>query len=255
VAGDLIATPLDRSKPLWDTYLIDGLESGCAILTRMHHCIADGIALARVMLTLTDATATAEDARPGFSDDASHGSPITDALTLASGLAHEGVETLLHPRGAAAAIGREAHTLAKLLFAPNDSDSAVRGKLSGLRHVAWSEPIPLDQIKAISHAQKATVNDVLLAAVTGALRRYVLDHDGPSWRCTRSSRSPCARSTSRSRAASATASGSCSWRHRGAPSRRRRVSRARRSANTQQRRRIADAGEDKATLTRHCYTA
>jgi diacylglycerol O-acyltransferase / wax synthase len=179
VVGDLIATPLDRSKPLWDIYLIDGLDSGCAILTRMHHCIADGIALARVMLTLTDTTATAEDAGPGFSEEASHGSPITDALTLASGLAHEGVETLLHPRRAAGAIGREAQTLAKLLFAPNDSDSAVRGQLSGMRRVAWSEPIPLDQIKAISHAQKATVNDVLLAAVSGALRSYMLDHDGP----------------------------------------------------------------------------
>jgi diacylglycerol O-acyltransferase / wax synthase len=180
VVGDLIATPLDRAKPLWDTYLIDGLDSGCAILTRMHHCIADGIALARVMLTLTDTSATAQDAGPGFSDEASHRNPITDALTLASGLTHDGVETLLHPRRAADAIGREAHTLAKLLFAPSDSDSAVRGELSGMRQVAWSKPIPLDEVKAIAHAQKATVNDVLLAVVSGALRRYMLDHDGPA---------------------------------------------------------------------------
>lgn len=179
VVGDLIATPLDRAKPLWDTYLIDGLDSGCAILTRMHHCIADGIALARVMLTLTDASAKAQDASAGFNDNASRGNPITDVLTLASGLAHEGIETLMHPRRAAGAIHRESHTLAKLLFAPSDIDSAVRGELSGMRRVSWSEPIPLDEIKAIAHAQKATVNDVLLAAVSGALRRYMLEHDGP----------------------------------------------------------------------------
>lgn len=179
VVGDLMATPLDPSKPLWDVYLIDGVGSGCALLTRMHHCIADGIALARVMLTLTDATATARDAGNGFSDESSHRGPLGDAVALGGGLVHSGIEAAMHPRRTAGALGDDAQTLAKLLFGPNDADSAVRGELSGMRHVAWSRPIPLDQIKAIAHAQKATVNDVLLAAVSGALRRYMLEHDGP----------------------------------------------------------------------------
>ena len=46
--------PLDRSRPLWHTYMIDGYGDGAAMICRMHHCIADGIALARVMLSLTD---------------------------------------------------------------------------------------------------------------------------------------------------------------------------------------------------------
>lgn len=92
---------------------------------------------------------------------------------------HEGIETVLHPRQTMGALGRQAQTLAKLLFAPRDSKSAVRGELSGLRRVAWSEPLALDEIKAIAHAQTATVNDVLLAAVSGALRRYMLEHQGP----------------------------------------------------------------------------
>jgi diacylglycerol O-acyltransferase / wax synthase len=179
VVGDLMATPLDPSKPLWDMYLIDGFGSGCALFTRMHHCIADGIALARVLLALTDPTAARQDAGPGFSEDPSHGSPIAGAMALASGLVHEGIETVLHPRRTAGAIGRDAQTLAKLLFAPSDGETAVRGKLSGRRHVAWSKPIALDDVKAIAHAQGATVNDVLLAAVSGALRRYMSDHDGP----------------------------------------------------------------------------
>jgi diacylglycerol O-acyltransferase len=179
VVGDMIATPLDRAKPLWDAYLIDGLDSGCAILIRMHHCIADGIALSRVMLTLTDVNATVHDQPPGFSDGHQPGSPLTGAYAIASGLAHEGIETVLHPRRTAAALGREAQTLGKLLFAPGDSETALRGELSGRRHVAWSQPIPLNAIKAIAHAQNATVNDVLLAAVSGALRRYMTEHDGP----------------------------------------------------------------------------
>ena len=56
LAGDLASIPLDRGKPLWDMYLIDGPVPGCAVIVRMHHCIADGIALARVMLSLTDNT-------------------------------------------------------------------------------------------------------------------------------------------------------------------------------------------------------
>ncbi|HEX7610670.1 MAG TPA: wax ester/triacylglycerol synthase domain-containing protein, partial [Solirubrobacteraceae bacterium] len=54
LAGDLASAPLDRAKPLWETYLIDGPREGCAVIVRMHHCIADGISLANVMLSLTD---------------------------------------------------------------------------------------------------------------------------------------------------------------------------------------------------------
>lgn len=179
VVGDLMATPLDPSKPLWDVYLIDGVGAGCAVLIRMHHCIADGIALARVMLTLTDAgSQEQQNAGPGFSDEVSHGGVLADALSLGTGLVHEGVDAILHPRRSANELGRDAQTLAKLVFGPSDGESAVRGELSGMRRVAWSEPIPLQQIKSIAHAQGATVNDILLAAVSGALRRYMLERDG-----------------------------------------------------------------------------
>ena len=58
LVSDLITPPLDPTRPLWHAYLIEGYGDGCAILFRIHHCIADGIALARVMLSLTDAQAT-----------------------------------------------------------------------------------------------------------------------------------------------------------------------------------------------------
>ena len=180
VVGDLMATPLDRSKPLWDVYLIDGYGTGCALMTRMHHCIADGIALARVMLTLTDTSATAEEAHPGFDEDPPGGGALAGAVALGGGIVHEGIESVLHPRRTVTMVGREAQTLAKLVFGPADVDSAVRGELSGLRHVAWSEPLALDGIKAIAHGQGATVNDVLLAAVSGALRRYMLGQGSPA---------------------------------------------------------------------------
>jgi diacylglycerol O-acyltransferase / wax synthase len=54
LVSDMMVTPLDHSRPLWQVYLVDGFGEGAAIISRMHHCIADGIALARVMLSLTD---------------------------------------------------------------------------------------------------------------------------------------------------------------------------------------------------------
>jgi len=59
LVGDLITMPLDRNRPLWHAYMVDGFGDGCALIVRMHHCIADGIALARVMLSLTDAESDA----------------------------------------------------------------------------------------------------------------------------------------------------------------------------------------------------
>ncbi len=53
--ADRMAMPLDRSRALWEFHLVDGYGEGCAVVARMHHAIADGIALARVLFSLTDA--------------------------------------------------------------------------------------------------------------------------------------------------------------------------------------------------------
>ncbi len=203
--GELIVAPLDRSKPLWEAHLLDRPDGGCALLLRMHHCIADGIALARVMLSLTDAE-PAEDGfvpaeqadRPASSDQArgtiaraigAIGAPIASAASLAgsaiattrdagSAVGREGAELLAHPGHARELIDRttsDARALAKLLLSPADADTALRGQLGVAKRVAWTEQFDLARVKAIAHAQGATVNDVLLASVTGALRRHLSD--------------------------------------------------------------------------------
>jgi len=181
LVADLMVVPLDRAKALWEMYVIDGYGEGTAVLTRMHHCIADGIALSRVLLSLTDAQPEAGLAPPV----AEHGGGPLAALTgpalagvhAAEAALHESVELVAHPRpetsrllGRAAAEGR---ALAKLLLTGPDAPSALRGKLGVARRVAWTEPLALADVKAIGHATGTTVNDVLLAAMTGALRRYL----------------------------------------------------------------------------------
>jgi WS/DGAT/MGAT family acyltransferase len=60
----LATTPLDPTRPRWQFDLVDGYEGGSALIARIHHCYADGIALVRVMLSMTDATADGPPAMP-----------------------------------------------------------------------------------------------------------------------------------------------------------------------------------------------
>ena len=190
LVGDLASTPLDRDKPLWDAYVIDGYGTGSALLLRMHHCIADGIVLARVMLSLADGAAPlADGASPGAESPPEPGrrrgtllpgplAPLArTARSVSSALAHEGVELLVHPQRVAEALAADAQAAAKLLLSPSDPATAIHGGLSPVARVAWSKPFPLDAVKTLAHAHGATVNDVLVAAVAGALRRHLGEPD------------------------------------------------------------------------------
>jgi WS/DGAT/MGAT family acyltransferase len=133
----------------------------------MHHCIADGIALTRVLLSLTDDG----EIYAGVAEDSPGQHHGLLAELAATGL-HEARETVTHPRHLVdlAATGvDDARALAKLLMLP--PDGRYWGRRTGLdKRVVWSDPIPLDRIKRAGHASGTTVNDVLLAAVAGALR-------------------------------------------------------------------------------------
>lgn len=196
LVSDLMSAPLDRTKPLWHVHVVDGYQGGGALVVRMHHCIADGIALARVMLSLTDAVPDGSSAPPAtpatpaapIADEGDGGrgllaraaGPLAPALgagrAVAGTLAHEGLETLLHPRRAGRLAGEAAavvRALAKEVGTVPDARGPLRGELGPGERVAWCAPVPLAQVKRIAHAHEATVNDVLVAAVAGGLRRWM----------------------------------------------------------------------------------
>ena len=194
LVSDLITPPLDPTRPLWHVYLIEGYGEGCAVLFRIHHCIADGIALARVMLSLTDTEADVDAgiAPPAAAQEAGGKLPLgavtrpasaalDAARQVTAAAVHEGLESLVHPRHAAdlaATAVRDAGTLAKLLTAPSDTQTVLRSPLHGTRRVAWSTPFPLDRIRTAAHRSDSKINDLLVAAVTGALRTE-LERHGP----------------------------------------------------------------------------
>jgi WS/DGAT/MGAT family acyltransferase len=190
LVADLMAEPLDPSKPLWHFHFVEGLGDGAAVVTRMHHCIADGIALARVLLSLTDKAPEDVGIAAETDDSGDAGllgslvSPIGRAASLARGaagaLVHEAIEVARDPselRELAGTAREDAEVLAKQLVGASDPASPLKGELGVAQKAIWSRPIPLEQVKAVGHAAGATVNDVVLCAVTGALRNYLADRD------------------------------------------------------------------------------
>ncbi len=167
LVGDLMSSPLDMSRPLWDAHLIENYRDGAVMLTRIHHCIADGTALVHVLLGLTATSAAVSLRAPR------HPSPSTE------------VETGLHlpsldPRHAMdglVELGAHAFELARLTAIWPDASTPLRGDLVRTKQVGWTEPFPLESLRTLRETSGCTVNDVLVTAVTGALRTYIRKHD------------------------------------------------------------------------------
>lgn len=162
--AQLLTAPLDLNRPLWTFTLIEGYQGGSVFFGRIHHCIGDGAALVRVLLALTDESA--EEARLA---------PIPAAAIPPQGrkrAGHPAHLLSLAARGAKLA-GKLVPVLAKLALMTTDDQTAFKGEVGIGKAVAWSRGIPLDDVKFVKNTMGATVNDVLVAAMAGALRRYV----------------------------------------------------------------------------------
>ena len=192
LAGEMAVQPLNPGKPLWRFDLIEDYAGGSAMVVRIHHSIADGIALVGVVLSLTDLsshaapqepTAAADGDTDGDDDEPSGGllETLSDALTSAVSMGTElggKALNLASDRDRLSTYGKYGlgllTELAKLLAMPADSPTSLKGKTSTVKRVAWAEPIPLAEVKAIGKALGCSVNDILLSAVAGALRAYFL---------------------------------------------------------------------------------
>lgn len=175
----LHAQPLDRSRPLWRFHVIEGLaDGGLAFYTKIHHATLDGasgVALAHALLDLTPAPRAVEPARR-------RGRDAPGLVTLVgTALRTSGTQTVNLVRSLPALV-RVAARLAtgttgfsrNLAFGPRTAFNRV---IDGGRSFATAS-LPLDEIKALAAAHGATLNDVVLALVSGALRRYLRTRGG-----------------------------------------------------------------------------
>ena len=176
----VMQVPLDRAHPLWQMHVIEGYGGGAAVVSRFHHAIADGIALAQVLLSLTDEEPDGDLVPVSPEPPANSGWTLSlpglgsarSAITEASKLVRPSVV-----RDALTLVSQTAHIADKLLLGSNPPGPLL-GQPGLAKRAVWSRPHPISQIKTIGRSTGATVNDVLVAAVAGALATYVLDEGG-----------------------------------------------------------------------------
>jgi len=187
----LIATPLDPARPMWQYHLVENYRGGSALIARIHHSYADGMALVRVMLSMTDAGHDGPPAMPfnppkrkARADDESALAALISPMSGVMKTAMQ-VGSLLVERGAdlwndpskAVALANQGSALtaelARLATMGEDSRTRFKGRPGPAKRVAWAEPLPLDEVKTIGRALGASVNDVLLSCVAGAMRAYL----------------------------------------------------------------------------------
>ncbi|HLZ36637.1 MAG TPA: wax ester/triacylglycerol synthase domain-containing protein, partial [Mycobacteriales bacterium] len=104
------------------------------------------------------------------------GAAVTTAWRLTRASVTSGRGLLAHPSrvGDVATTGWDAvAAVATLVLTPADARTSVTGETAATKRAVWSPPIPLDEVKAVGRATGATVNDVLLTVITGALGRYL----------------------------------------------------------------------------------
>jgi len=180
---DIASMPLDREQPLWHVHFVEGVGGGSAVIMRYHHCIGDGTAMQAVVRKVFDATPDAPLAgRAGAGDaDAAASSPPTadflfgfDTLERAAGRAVGlALDAVAHPQRTLELVVGGASVLLSELLKPADPQSPFKGDFGLRKRVAWSTPVAIADVKAIGAPLEAKVNDVLVAAMTGALRAYL----------------------------------------------------------------------------------
>jgi diacylglycerol O-acyltransferase len=192
LVGRLMSDPLDPRRPPWQIHFVPQYEDGCAVIGRFHHCIGDGLAMLYVLHMLTDdppveLTTAPPVPRPGDNHKAfgwllkrSISSLLSFTRSVEERLADEVKAIIARPASALDAMrdfALGAGTVWKLLFMSSDSRTVFKGPLSDEKRAVWSQPIPIDTLKTIAQATGSTINDIVLAALAGGLRRYLVSHD------------------------------------------------------------------------------
>jgi diacylglycerol O-acyltransferase / wax synthase len=182
--GDVCSRQLDRTKPLWEMYIVEGLRGGqIAVVTKIHHCTIDGVSGAELLSQLFDLEPEPP-ARPGPETPLSVDERLPSdvqlvAQSLATRLTRPVGMTKLVWRTGWALLGvrrvraRSSGRAALPLTTPRTS---LNSSITPHRRVAFAS-IALEDAKKIRRKCDTTLNDVVLAVCAGALRRYLLDGD------------------------------------------------------------------------------
>jgi WS/DGAT/MGAT family acyltransferase len=183
LSARIMAQPLDHSKPLWEAWVVEGLKGGrFAVISKIHHCMVDGMAgqdLAQILHS-TDPKEREREKAPVWVP--------RKAPTPTQLLKDEVGRYLGLPRRAARGIREAAHELKELREELGTRVRSIVDMMSSMRDEPSKTPLneaigphrrfdwremPLDEVKAVRRALGCTINDVVLATVTGAVREFL----------------------------------------------------------------------------------
>jgi WS/DGAT/MGAT family acyltransferase len=189
LVGQVLSEPLDRSKPLWQLTVVEGLpRKRTALVAKMHHALVDGLAAVDVSTVILDPSPDGLDIPPPEPKAPAERSRLArlDQLTriasaqldLPRKLAREAVTRTVDPRSYARQMRNAAGLVGELArVRPQAPDTRLNAEIGRERRFALART-RLDDVKAVRRATGATVNDVLLATVALMLSEY-LGEDGP----------------------------------------------------------------------------
>lgn len=151
--GDIMSSPLDHDRPLWQVHHVEGMASGSVLIARVHHAVGDGVALVKLLIGLTDEGPKKAPPKVGLTGKGAH--DLKEYAMLA---------------------GAKAVSLAKMLALSADPRGPLKGPLGVRKKVAWSRPFDVEAIKRAAHARSAKLNDIVVATVAGAIKTYLDTH-------------------------------------------------------------------------------
>lgn len=192
LTGAIVGVPLDRSRPLWEIHVVEGLHDGnVALVGKIHHAAVDGVSGAELFVHLFDLTPDAPVNGSATAGAGAAPAPPVAPERIPSDLELVGHALLSQARRSLslpALVGRTVRTATHLVSRHRDPDTVVGAVPLRAPRTPWSTAISphrsvafarvrLSDVKRVRAAFGVKVNDVVLAVVSGAVRRYLLDRD------------------------------------------------------------------------------
>ena len=189
LVGRVMSQRLDVDRPLWEMWLVEGLPNGqWAVVTKTHHAMIDGLAGNELMELVLDRDPARRRTQPGPWQP--QPAPTTMGLVAAGAVwaaelpveigraATSAMRTLRSPSDALRTGAVRAYGLAQVGRKAASPTSVLNGPLGPHRRWGWARA-DLAEVKAVKDAAKCTVNDVVLAAIAGGFRRYLIERGEP----------------------------------------------------------------------------
>lgn len=188
LVGRVMSQQLDRDKPLWEMWVVEGLGDGrWALISKTHHCMVDGVSATDLLSVILSKEREPQDDEPESwyaAPEPSSASLVAHSLTLRAASPYEALRTVMAAVRGPRRLATQAMTTTRglvnfrSLLSPTAAASTLNGPIGPHRRWDWARA-RLSEVKQIRQGHEATINDVVLAAITNGFRELLLSRGEP----------------------------------------------------------------------------